>query len=86
MGKQKEVAKKIAMFGFADEEYYLTSEYILQLAIEPMICLWFLKQKKATLGTGISDFKIEDKKFALPLIKPFGSLFLENLNIYGRAN
>jgi len=30
--KQEEISGKIASFGFADEEYYLTSEYLLQLA------------------------------------------------------
>ncbi len=30
--KQKEVSDKISRLGYADEEYYLTSEYLLQLA------------------------------------------------------
>jgi len=30
--KQKGISDKISRLGFADEEYYLTSEYLLQLA------------------------------------------------------
>ena len=30
--RQKELSEKINRLGFADEEYYLTSEYLLQLA------------------------------------------------------
>ena len=36
--KQKEISNKISKLGIADEEYYLTSEYLLELASRAMIC------------------------------------------------
>ncbi len=74
--KQKDINKKITKLQFADEEYYLTSEYILKLASraselfessEPM-------EKRLLLKMTLQNLELKGKKAQFDWIKPFDKI------------
>ncbi|MFC2013948.1 recombinase family protein [Chloroflexota bacterium] len=75
--KQKEVADKIARLGFTDEEYYLTSEYLLQLANRAyeLFMSSEAEEKRQLLKLTLQNLKLEGKKVEFELVKPFDKVF-----------
>lgn len=76
--KQDEINKQIAKLQFADEEYYLTSEYILKLASkaselfessEPM-------EKRLLLKMTLQNLELKGGKAQFDWIKPFDAIAL----------
>ena len=75
--KQKEVSNKIARLGFADEEYYLASEYLLQLANRAydLFMSSEAEEKRQLLKLTLQNLKLEGKKVEFELVKPFDKVF-----------
>ncbi len=75
--KQKGMSDKITRLGFADEEYYLTSEYLLQLANRAYDL--FLgseaEEKRQLLKLTLQNLKLVGKKVEFELVKPFDQVF-----------
>ncbi|MFC1626841.1 recombinase family protein [Patescibacteria group bacterium] len=76
--KQDEINKKMMKLKFADEEYYLTSEYMLKLASraselfessEPM-------EKRLLLKMTLQNLALDGKKARFDWIKPFDTIAL----------
>jgi len=75
--KQKYISDKIARLGFADEEYYLTSEYLLQLANRAydLFISSEAEEKRQLLKLTLQNLKLEGKKVEFELVKPFDKVF-----------
>jgi site-specific DNA recombinase len=75
--KQKEISGKIASLGIADEEYYLTSEYLLQLANRAYDLFMSSEavEKRQLLKLTLQNLKLEGKKVEFELVKPFDKVF-----------
>jgi site-specific DNA recombinase len=75
--KQKEMSDKIARLGFADEEYYVTSEYLLQLANRAydLFMSSEAEEKRQLLKLTLQNLKLEGKKVEFELVKPFDKVF-----------
>ena len=71
--KQKEITKKISKLNYADEEYYLTLEYLLKLASNASKLFKSLKslQKMTTFEDGASELGTEGEKARYDLDKSF---------------
>ncbi len=63
--------------GFADEEYYLTSEYLLQLANRAyeLFMSSEAEEKRQLLKLTLQNLKLEGKKVEFGLAKPFDKVF-----------
>ena len=77
MAKQKEISGKIASLGIADEEYYLTSEYLLQLANRAydLFMSSEAEEKRQLLKLTLQNLKLDGKKVEFELVKPFDKVF-----------
>ena len=75
--KQKGISDKISRLGFADEEYYLTSEYLLQLANRAydLFISSEAEEKRQLLKLTLQNLKLEGKKVEFELVKPFDKVF-----------
>jgi hypothetical protein len=75
--KQKEISDKINRLGFADEEYYLTSEYLLQLANRAYDLFMSSEavEKWQLLKLTLQNLRLEGKKVEFELLKPFDKVF-----------
>jgi hypothetical protein len=75
--KQKEISNKISKLGIADEEYYLTCEYLLQLASHAydLFMSSEAEEKQQLLKLILRNLKLEDKKVEFELVKPFDKVF-----------
>ena len=75
--KQKEASERIARLGSADEEYYLTSEYILQLANRAYDLFMGseMEERRQLLKLILQNLKLEGKKLDFELVKPFDEVF-----------
>lgn len=75
--KQNEISDRITRLGFTDEEYYLTSEYLLQLAHRAydLFMSSEAKEKRQLLKLTLQNLKLEGKKVDSELIKPFDKVF-----------
>ena len=75
--KQKELTEKISRLSMADEEYYLTSEYLLQIANRAYDL--FLssepEQKRQLIKMTLQNLKLDGKKIHFELVKPFDQVF-----------
>ena len=62
--KQQEITDRISRLGIADEEYYLTSEYLLQLANRAYELFMSSKaeEKRQLLKLTLQNLKLEGKK------------------------
>jgi len=71
------MTQKISRLGFADEEYYVTSEYLLQLANRA--CDLFMsseaEEKRQLLKLTLQNLKLEGKKVEFELVKRFDKVF-----------
>lgn len=76
--KQSEINKKIAKLQFADEEYYLTSEYILKLASKAgeLFESSELQEKRILLKMALQNLVLDGKKAQFDWIKPFDAIAL----------
>ncbi len=63
--------------GFADEEYYVTSEYLLQLANRAydLFMSSETEEKRQLLKLTLQNLKLEGKKIEFELVKPFDKVF-----------
>ncbi len=77
-GKQKEINEKINKLHYADEEYYITANYLLQLAkrsyelflsSEPI-------EKRQLLKLTLQNLRLEGDLVRYDLIKPFDKIYL----------
>ncbi len=75
--KQKDISDKINRLGFADEEYYLTSEYLLQLANRAYDLFMSSEaiEKRQLLKLTLQNLKLDGKKVEFELVKPFDKVF-----------
>ena len=75
--KQKEISNKISKLGIADEEYYLTSEYLLQLASRAydLFMSSEAEEKRQLLKLILRNLKLEGEKVEFELVKPFDKVF-----------
>ncbi len=76
--KQKGISDKISRLGFADEEYYLTSEYLLQLTNRAygLLISSEAEEKRQLLKLTLQNLKLEGKKVEFELVKPFDKVFV----------
>ena len=70
---QRELTGKISKLGIADEEYYLTSEYLLQLANRAydLFISSEPEEKRQLLKLALQNLRLEGKTVEFELVKPF---------------
>ena len=75
--KQKGISSKISKLGIADEEYYLTCKYLLQLASRAYDLFMSSEagEKRQLMELILRNLKLEGKKVEFELIKPFDRVF-----------
>ena len=75
--KQQELRVKISRLSVADEEYYLTSEYLLQLANRAydLFMSSEVEEKRHLLKLTLQNLKLRGKKIDFELVKPFDQVF-----------
>jgi site-specific DNA recombinase len=75
--KQKEISGKIASLVIADEEYYVTSEYLLQLANRAydLFMSSEAEEKRQLLQLTLRNLELDGKKVNFELVKPFDKVF-----------
>ncbi|HUX48636.1 MAG TPA: recombinase family protein [Dehalococcoidia bacterium] len=75
--KQQEITDKISKLGIADEEYYLTSEYLLQLASRSyeLFMSSEAEEKRQLLKLTLQNLELEGKKLKFEFVKPFDKVF-----------
>lgn len=75
--KQQDIADKLKRLGIADEEYYLTSEYLLQLANRAyeLFMSSEAEEKRLLLKLTLQNLKLDGKKVEFELVKPFDKVF-----------
>ena len=75
--KQRELRDKISRLSIAEEEYYLTSEYLLHLANRA--CDLFLsseaEEKRQLIKLILQNLKLKGEKIDFELVKPFDQVF-----------
>lgn len=74
--KQKEIQKKQAKLHFADEEYYITSDYLLKLASRASELFESSEphEKRLLLKMTLQNFKLNGKKADCDWLKPFDKI------------
>ena len=74
--KQKEISKKIAKLNYADEEYYLTSEYLLKLAsnASKLFESSEVHEKRLLLKMTLQNLELNGKKARYDWINPFDKI------------
>ena len=75
--KQKEITDKITRLGLADEDYYLTSEYLLQLANRAydLFISSEAEEKRQLLKLTLQNLELDGKTVEFELVKPFDKVF-----------
>jgi len=75
--KQKDISDMINRLGFADEEYYLNSEYLLQLANRAYDLFTSSEavEKRQLLKLTLQNLELDGKKVNFELVKPFDKVF-----------
>ena len=75
--KQQELRDKISNLSFADEEYYVTSEYLLQLANRAydLFISSAGEEKRQLLKLTFQNLKLDGKKVRFELVKTFDQVF-----------
>ena len=74
---QKELSVKISRLNIADDEYYLTSEYLLQLANRAydLFVSSEVEEKRQLLKMVLQNIELRGKKVEFELEKPFDKVF-----------
>lgn len=75
--KQKDISDNISRLGLADEEYYLTSEYLMQLANRAydLFISSEAREKRQLLKLTLQNLRIEGNSVKFDLVKPFDKVF-----------
>jgi site-specific DNA recombinase len=75
--KQQELRGKISRLSIADEDYYLTSEYILQLANKAydLFLSSEAEEKRQLLKLTLQNLKLRGINIDFELVKPFDQVF-----------
>ena len=75
--KQQELSSKLSRLGGGDEEYYITSEYVLQLACRAydLFVSSEPEEKRQLLKLALQNLKLNGKKVEFSLVKPFDEIF-----------
>ena len=75
--KQQELRNKISRLSMANEEYYVTSEYLLQLANRAydLFLSSEAEEKRQLLKLTLQNLKLRGKKIDFELVKPFDQVF-----------
>ena len=75
--KQQELRSKISRLDMADQDYYLTSEYLLQLANRgyDLFVSSELEEKRQLIKLTLQNLKLRGKKLDIELVKPFDQVF-----------
>jgi len=75
--KQKDISDKISRLGLADEEYYLTSEYLLQLANRAydLFISSEAREKRQLLKLTLQNLRIQGNSVKFDLVSPFDKVF-----------
>ncbi len=75
--KQKEITDKITILSVADEDYYITSEYLLQLANRAydLFLSSEAEEKRQLLKLTLQNLKLRGNKVEFELEKPFDKVF-----------
>ena len=71
------MSDKIERLGIADEEYYLTSEYLLQLANRAyeLFMSSEVEEKRQLIQLTLQNLKLEGKTIEFELVKTFDKVF-----------
>ena len=74
--KQKEIETKMSKLRFADEEYYITSEYLLKLASNASKLFESSEahEKRLLLKMALQNLELKGKKARYDWIKPFDKI------------
>jgi len=74
--KQKEVNKKLSKLHYADEEYYVTSEYLLKLASKASELFESseMHEKRLLLKLTLQNLELDGKKVRFTYQKPFNEI------------
>jgi len=74
--KQREIKEKMNKLHFADEEYYLTSEYLLKLASNAgkLFESSEVHEKRLLLNMALQNLELKGKKVRFDWIKPFDKI------------
>ena len=74
--KQKEITKKTGKLNYADEEYYLTSEYLLKLAsnVGKLFKSSEVHEKRLLLKMALQNLELKGKKVRYDWINPFDKI------------
>ncbi len=74
--KQKEITKKIGKLNYADEEYYLTSEYLLKLAsnASKLFESSEVHEKRLLLKMTLQNLEVKGKKARYDWTNPFDKI------------
>ena len=75
--KQKEISDRISKLGIADEEYYLTSEYVLQLATRAydLFRSFEAEEKRQLLKLMLQNLELDGQRAEFEVEKPFDKVF-----------
>ena len=76
--KQQELRGKISSLSIADEEYYLTAEYLLKLANRAydLFMSSEANEKRQLIKMTLQNLKLDGKKIDFELVKPFDQMFV----------
>lgn len=76
--KQAEITKRIAKLQYADEEYYLNSEYILKLASKASKLFESseMQERRLILKMTLQNLRLNGRKAQFDWIKPFDTIAL----------
>jgi len=75
--KPKEISDKLARLGFADEEHYFASEYLLQLANRAYDSFVSseAEEQRQLLKLTLQNLRSEGNSVRFELVKPFDKVF-----------
>ena len=75
--KQQELRGKISSLSMADEEYYLTAEYLLKIANRAYDLFMSSEpdEKRQLIKMTLQNLKLNGKKIDFELVKPFDKVF-----------
>jgi len=75
--KQQELRGEISKLGVADEEYYITAEYILKLANRAYDLFMSSEadEKRQLIKMTLQNLKLDGRKIDFELVKPFDQVF-----------
>ena len=75
--KQKEITSRIERLSIADEEYYITSEYLLRLAnrAHELFMSSEAEERRQLLQLTLQNLKLDGKSVKFEFVRPFDKVF-----------